>query len=80
MRPQTSATNQFAELAPIAPVEYLHAAVTLAGNHDLGVAIAELYLPKRPASRVKLAQHYCRTSLSASRRPARARKAASSDG
>jgi hypothetical protein len=52
MRPQTSATNQFAESAPIARVEYLQTAHTLAGSHDLGTAIAELDL--RPARRWRI--------------------------
>ena len=36
-------------LAPIAAVENLQAALTLASNHDLGMAIAELDLSNRPA-------------------------------
>jgi hypothetical protein len=52
MRLQTSATNQFAEPAPIAGVEYLQTARTLAGSHDLGTAIAELDL--RPAGRRRI--------------------------
>jgi hypothetical protein len=39
-------------------VEYLHAALALASNHDLGMAIAELDLPDWPASSVKLAEDY----------------------
>ena len=70
MRPQTSATNQFAELAPIAPVEYLHAALTLASDHGLGVAIAEFDLAQRPARGVKLAENDGRSTDRASRRPA----------
>jgi hypothetical protein len=57
-------------LMPIAPVENLQAALTLAGNHDLGVSIAELDLTYRPASGVKLAENDSRAVPGASRRPA----------
>jgi hypothetical protein len=43
-----------------------------AADHDLGVMLAKLYLPNRPASGVNLPQNYRRAALSASRRPARA--------
>jgi hypothetical protein len=39
-------------LAPIATIENLQATLTLARNHDPGMAIAELDLPHRPASGV----------------------------
>jgi hypothetical protein len=55
-------------LAPIAAVEYLQAAASLAGNHDLGMAIAQLDLPNGPASGVKLAQNDHRAIPGASRR------------
>jgi hypothetical protein len=41
---------------------------SLASNHDLGVAIAELDLANRPACRVKLAENYRRAVPGASRR------------
>jgi hypothetical protein len=79
MRPQTNATNQFAELAPIAAVENLQAAHTLANDHDLGMAIAEFHLAQRPARGVKLAENYRRAVPGASRRPAGTQIAASPD-
>jgi hypothetical protein len=57
-------------LAPIAAIEYLQAALTLASNHDLGVALAELDLPNRPASGVKLAENDGRAVPGAARCPA----------
>jgi hypothetical protein len=66
-------------LAPIAPVEYCHAACSLASNHDLGMAIAELDLTDWPASGVKLAQNYRRAIPGASRRPAGTQITASRD-
>jgi len=56
-------------LAPIATTDYLQAALTLAGNHDLGMAIAQFDLTDRPASGVKLAENYRRAIPGASRRP-----------
>jgi len=63
-------------LAPIAAVEYLRAARTLANDHDLGVAIAELDLTNRPARGIELAESYRRSARRASRRPARCAGAA----
>jgi hypothetical protein len=44
-------------LAPITAVEYLEAALTLASNHGLGVAIAERDLTHRPACSIELAEN-----------------------
>jgi hypothetical protein len=66
-------------LAPIAAVEYLQAAHSLAGNHDVGVAIAQLDLTNGPARRVKLAENYRRAIPGASRRPAGTQITASPD-
>ena len=49
-------------LASVTTVEYLQAAVTLASNHDLGMAIAQLDLTHRPASSVKLAENDSRVT------------------
>ena len=66
-------------LAPIATVENLKAALTLAGSHDLGVAIAKLDLTNRPACCVKLAENDRRAIHYASRRPAGTQITASPD-
>jgi hypothetical protein len=79
MRPQTSATNQFAQLAPVAPIEYLQAVLALASDHGLGVAIAEFDLAQRPARGVKLAENDGRSTDRASRRPAGTQITASPD-
>jgi hypothetical protein len=63
-------TSCYEGLAPIATVEYLQAAVSLADNHRLGMAIAELDLTDRPACCVKLAENYRRPSRRAAQRPA----------
>jgi hypothetical protein len=32
----------FSVLAPVAPIEYLHAALALTRNHDVGMVVAQL--------------------------------------
>ena len=59
-------------LAPLAPIENLQAALTLAGSHNLGVAIAELDLTNWPARCTELPKHDLRAISRASRRPVRA--------
>ena len=44
-------------LAPIATVEYLQAALTLASNHSFSMAIAELDLPDVTAGGIDLLGH-----------------------
>jgi hypothetical protein len=66
-------------LPPVAPVEYLEAARSLAGDHNLGVTLAEFYLSNRPAGGVNLAQDDGCAPFCASRRPAGAPIAASPD-
>ncbi len=51
-------------------------AIRTKSNWTLGVLVAQLDLSDQPASRVNLAQHYRRVSLSTSRRPAGTRVAA----
>jgi hypothetical protein len=65
--------------ALVATIEYLQAALSLAGSHNLGVAIAQLDLTHRPARRVELAKNDRRAIPSAPRRPAGARIAAAPD-
>jgi len=48
-------------LAPVAPVEYLEAALAFASSHDLGVAIAQLDLANRPAGCNDLPENYRRS-------------------
>ena len=66
-------------LAPIAPVEYLKAALPFAVNRGLGMAIAQFDLTNRPACRVNLPKNYRCIAYLASRRSARRRVAASQD-
>jgi hypothetical protein len=66
-------------LAPIATIEYLQAELTLAGNHDLGMAIAQFDLTDWPASGVKLAENDRRAIPGASRRLAGTQVTASPD-
>ena len=65
-------------LAPIAPVEYLEAALAFASNHNLGMPIAKLDLSNRTAGCVYLPENYCRVDRT-SRCSARRRVAASPD-
>jgi hypothetical protein len=66
-------------LPPVAPVEYLEAARSLAGDHNLGVTLAEFYLSNRPAGGVNLAENYRRVTPHTTWRSTRARIAASPD-
>jgi len=67
------------QLAPIAPVEYLEAALAFASNHDLGMVTAQLDLSNWSAGCIDLPKNDCRTTHGASRRSARGRVAASPD-
>jgi hypothetical protein len=66
-------------LAPIATVEYLKPALSLAGNHDLGVMLAEFYLSNWPACSVNLPENYRRATRHAPRSSTRAQITASPD-
>jgi hypothetical protein len=65
--------------APVSPVLNLESARSLANDHNLSMAIAELDLSNRPAGDVNLARDDRRAGLSAPRRPAGAGIAAVSN-
>jgi hypothetical protein len=59
-------------LAPIAAVEYLEAALSLASNHGVSVAIAQLDLTNRTTCRIDLPEYYRRATPHTAARSTRA--------